>query len=207
MNEEQNTILRMLSEGKITAEEAEQLMETLGEPTPAAEPKTRIPAEEATEEATEERPAPPRRVGRRSDRRSPRRGPDIQTKIEAKVAAKMEKAREKMARKQEKMHRKMEAMGHKMERTGFRPPKLPSGIDEMLKKVFGKGGRHEIGMDEMLKEMFGEEVAENVRIQYGGSMKPENAGALLAQRNIDGGLIGGASLKADSFSAIVKAAL
>lgn len=47
---------------------------------------------------------------------------------------------------------------------------------------------------------------EKVRILYGGSMKPENAEALLATENVDGGLIGGASLKADAFIAIAKAA-
>ncbi|HMB96634.1 MAG TPA: triose-phosphate isomerase [Tepidisphaeraceae bacterium] len=50
------------------------------------------------------------------------------------------------------------------------------------------------------------DFADNVRIQYGGSMKPENAKGLLHQPDIDGGLIGGASLKADSFLAIVNAA-
>jgi triosephosphate isomerase len=48
--------------------------------------------------------------------------------------------------------------------------------------------------------------ADAVRIQYGGSMKPENAKALLAQADVDGGLIGGAALKAESFLAIAKAA-
>ena len=55
--------------------------------------------------------------------------------------------------------------------------------------------------------MFGEEVANEITIQYGGSMKPENAQELLAQADIDGGLIGGASLKAQDFSKIVKAGL
>ncbi|MBR0056970.1 MAG: triose-phosphate isomerase [Kiritimatiellae bacterium] len=58
-----------------------------------------------------------------------------------------------------------------------------------------------------LAEMAGAQVADDVRIQYGGSMKPENAAELMAQPDIDGGLIGGASLKADSFLAIVKAGL
>ena len=57
-----------------------------------------------------------------------------------------------------------------------------------------------------LKKMFGDEVADGVRIQYGGSMKPDNAAELLSQNNIDGGLIGGAALDAESFAAIVKAA-
>jgi triosephosphate isomerase len=47
--------------------------------------------------------------------------------------------------------------------------------------------------------------ADQVRIQYGGSMKPENARGLLAQPDVDGGLIGGAALKPDSFLAIVNA--
>lgn len=58
---------------------------------------------------------------------------------------------------------------------------------------------------EELARMFGEEVANEITIQYGGSMKPENAQELLAQADIDGGLIGGASLKAQDFSKIVKA--
>ncbi|WP_428938164.1 triose-phosphate isomerase [Fontivita pretiosa] len=50
------------------------------------------------------------------------------------------------------------------------------------------------------------DFADRVRIQYGGSMKPENARGLLSQPDVDGGLVGGASLKADSFLAIVNAA-
>jgi triosephosphate isomerase (TIM) len=46
-----------------------------------------------------------------------------------------------------------------------------------------------------------------VRIQYGGSMKPDNAKGLLTQPDVDGGLIGGASLKPESFLGIVNAAL
>ncbi len=49
-------------------------------------------------------------------------------------------------------------------------------------------------------------VAQSVRIQYGGSMKPANAAELLAQQDIDGGLIGGASLKAEDFLGICRAA-
>jgi triosephosphate isomerase len=48
------------------------------------------------------------------------------------------------------------------------------------------------------------EVAETIRILYGGSMKPSNSGELLAQPDVDGGLIGGASLKADDFLGIVE---
>jgi triosephosphate isomerase (TIM) len=57
-----------------------------------------------------------------------------------------------------------------------------------------------------LDKMFNPDYAGRVRIQYGGSMKPENAKGLLAQPDVDGGLIGGAALKADSFLAIVNAA-
>lgn len=53
---------------------------------------------------------------------------------------------------------------------------------------------------------YGTEAAAAVRIQYGGSCKPENAAELLSQEHIDGALVGGASLKPDSFAAIVKAA-
>lgn len=58
-----------------------------------------------------------------------------------------------------------------------------------------------------LEEMFGKQVADGTRIQYGGSMKPSNARELLAQPDIDGGLIGGAALEADSFVEIVRAGL
>ena len=55
-------------------------------------------------------------------------------------------------------------------------------------------------------EMFGAEVAEATTVQYGGSMNDKNAAELLAKINVDGGLIGGASLKTDAFTAIVDAA-
>ena len=58
-----------------------------------------------------------------------------------------------------------------------------------------------------LAKRWNKDFAQRVRIQYGGSMKPENARGLLHQPDIDGGLIGGASLKADAFLAIAKAAL
>ncbi len=55
-------------------------------------------------------------------------------------------------------------------------------------------------------EKFDQETAENIRIQYGGSMNAGNAAELMAMPNIDGGLIGGAALKAPDFAAIVEAA-
>ena len=57
----------------------------------------------------------------------------------------------------------------------------------------------------LVGEMFGPQVAEATRILYGGSMKPANAKALLAEVEIDGGLVGGASLKVDDFVQIVRA--
>lgn len=60
---------------------------------------------------------------------------------------------------------------------------------------------------EVLAQLYDDDVAQDVRIQYGGSVKPDNAAELFAQDNIDGGLIGGASLVADDFAAIVKAAV
>ena len=57
-----------------------------------------------------------------------------------------------------------------------------------------------------IAEVYGEDAAQAVTIQYGGSMNAKNADELLAKENVDGGLIGGASLKAQDFSVIVKAA-
>ena len=59
---------------------------------------------------------------------------------------------------------------------------------------------------DLVRKGFGREVAEGLVIQYGGSVKPDNAADLLRQSDIDGALVGGASLKADAFSAIVRAA-
>lgn len=59
----------------------------------------------------------------------------------------------------------------------------------------------------LLLKLLGKEAAGKIRILYGGSMKPENAEELLAQENIDGGLIGGASLKAHTFTSIVESAI
>ena len=55
-------------------------------------------------------------------------------------------------------------------------------------------------------DLYGPAAAETVRIQYGGSVKPDNAVELLGKPNIDGALVGGASLKARDFAAIVAAA-
>ena len=57
-----------------------------------------------------------------------------------------------------------------------------------------------------IAEVYGADVAETVTVQYGGSMNDGNAAELLSKVNVDGGLIGGASLKTDKFTAIVKAA-
>ena len=57
-----------------------------------------------------------------------------------------------------------------------------------------------------LYPLYGARVARSVTIQYGGSMKPENAQDLLSHEDIDGGLIGGASLKPEALMAIVHAA-
>ena len=55
-----------------------------------------------------------------------------------------------------------------------------------------------------LEELYSKEIAEGVRIQYGGSVTPENIKGLMEQENIDGALVGGASLKSDTFSKIVR---
>jgi triosephosphate isomerase (TIM) len=56
----------------------------------------------------------------------------------------------------------------------------------------------------VLTEIYSKDAAEAVRIQYGGSVKPENVDSLMAKPNIDGALVGGASLKVDSFTRIAK---
>lgn len=58
----------------------------------------------------------------------------------------------------------------------------------------------------LLVEQFGQDKAAKIHILYGGSMKPSNAAELLGKKDVDGGLIGGASLKADDFAALVEAA-
>jgi triosephosphate isomerase (TIM) len=57
-----------------------------------------------------------------------------------------------------------------------------------------------------LADAYSEAVAQQVRVQYGGSVKPDNVAGFMAQPDIDGALVGGASLKADSFLALVKGA-
>jgi len=58
----------------------------------------------------------------------------------------------------------------------------------------------------LLGEMYNNELADEIRILYGGSVKPDNSAELMAQDDIDGLLVGGASLKADAFLAIIKSA-
>lgn len=54
-----------------------------------------------------------------------------------------------------------------------------------------------------VEKLYGKEVAQAVRIQYGGSVKPENVAEYMAKENVDGALVGGASLQADSFLALL----
>ena len=56
----------------------------------------------------------------------------------------------------------------------------------------------------LVGQLFGQPVADGIRILYGGSVKPDNVKGLMTQPDIDGALVGGASLKADSFAAIVN---
>lgn len=74
-----------------------------------------------------------------------------------------------------------------------------TATDEMAQEVHAD-------IRKVLKEMFGDSAGDSVRILYGGSMKPENADGLLAQPDVDGGLIGGASLTSRAFCGIVEAA-
>ena len=56
----------------------------------------------------------------------------------------------------------------------------------------------------LIADLYSKDAAEAVRIQYGGSVKPANVKELMAKENIDGALVGGASLKADDFAALVN---
>lgn len=58
---------------------------------------------------------------------------------------------------------------------------------------------------QLVRDQFGETVASDLRIQYGGSVKPDNAGELMGKPNVNGALVGGASLKSESFIGIVRA--
>ena len=57
----------------------------------------------------------------------------------------------------------------------------------------------------LLKSKYGDEIAQNTSILYGGSVKPGNAKEIFSKPDVDGGLIGGASLKAEDFMAIANA--
>jgi len=57
---------------------------------------------------------------------------------------------------------------------------------------------------QVIAELYSSDMAKNIVIQYGGSVKPENTATLMAKKNIDGALVGGASLKAESFVPIAK---
>jgi len=59
---------------------------------------------------------------------------------------------------------------------------------------------------ELVAKKFSSSIADNLVIQYGGSVKPDNSGELLSQKDIDGALVGGACLKSDSFLSIIASA-
>jgi triosephosphate isomerase len=73
----------------------------------------------------------------------------------------------------------------------------------------GEGANEIIGaaVRDVLADLFGDDVAQAMRIQYGGSVKPGNIAEFMSQPEIDGALVGGASLKAADFAAIVKSGL
>ena len=74
-----------------------------------------------------------------------------------------------------------------------------TATDEMAQEVHAD-------IRKVLSEMFGDSAADTIRILYGGSMKAENAAGLLGQEDVDGGLIGGASLTGRAFVGIIQAA-
>ncbi|NDJ53688.1 MAG: triose-phosphate isomerase [Chloroflexi bacterium] len=75
-----------------------------------------------------------------------------------------------------------------------------SATPEDANRIIGSVVRATLG------ELYGEAVAQEMRIQYGGSMKPANVEELMAQPELDGGLVGGASLNPETFIPLVKAA-
>ena len=98
-----------------------------------------------------------------------------------------------------------------------KPESVIMSTVDCMKNYCGNPGRgsHPIAMKsaekvfearEAVAEMFGASVAEETIVQYGGSMNDKNAAELLSKENVDGGLIGGASLKSAAFAAIVDAA-
>ena len=83
-----------------------------------------------------------------------------------------------------------------------------ANLEQMYEQMYGQQFTPEMAQQAhaFIRSLLPESARDGVRIQYGGSMKPENAAQLLAQPDIDGGLIGGASLDAAAFAAIVGAA-
>ena len=71
----------------------------------------------------------------------------------------------------------------------------------------GQANEVHLFIRELLSSMFGKECADKINILYGGSVKPENSKQLLEMSDIDGALVGGASLDADSFEKIVRSAI
>lgn len=94
--------------------------------------------------------------------------------------------------------------------SGKKAKKLVIAYEPVWAIGTGKTATPEIAADahyvirEEARQSFGDEFAANMRILYGGSVKPENATALMSQEEIDGALVGGASLNPESFAKIVK---
>ena len=80
------------------------------------------------------------------------------------------------------------------------------GITEELVRLQTKIALRDVTARKVIGELYGEAVAEATTIQYGGSMNAKNCEELVAKKDVDGGLIGGASLKAADFAVIVSAA-
>ena len=105
-----------------------------------------------------------------------------------------------------------------LETSGSYPTDLIPGLDKAFRdSIAGLVAKAEANPDipkvevqvktgrirETLKELFGAELADGIRVLYGGSAKPGNIAELVAKPDVDGALVGGASLKAEDFSAMV----
>ena len=112
---------------------------------------------------------------------------------------------------------KLYLIGRVAKSVGIRAHKIAYAIDsEFLpepsrignKRIFSPEQVEEIHVyiRTLLSQIYDNETGDLVRIQYGGSIKPSNAEELFSKENIDGGLVGGASLQADSLTQIINAA-
>ena len=97
------------------------------------------------------------------------------------------------ARLQTELHARVEAIGRL--------------LNEVQQADQGRAERTRERLRTKLAELYSGDVADGIRVLYGGSVKSSNVAAIMAKEDVDGALVGGASLKADSFAAMVRSAM